>query len=103
MIGHGNGRKRRNLVIAGRSGEGPFTIRFADLRYRALPTGGLLSHDLRPGRPEDKPDGSEGKTPMWMKIISPAIIVTFLTGVAAVAYAQDATTEGQIRSSGCRR
>jgi hypothetical protein len=24
---HPNGRKRRNLVIAGRSGEGPFTIR----------------------------------------------------------------------------
>jgi hypothetical protein len=32
----GNGRLRRNLVIAGRSGEGPFTIRFADLRYRAF-------------------------------------------------------------------
>src|SRR5262249_37651811 len=41
-----NGRKRRNLVIAGRSGEGPFTIRFADLRYRALPAGGLLSSRL---------------------------------------------------------
>ena len=32
---------------------------------------------------------------MWMKIISPAIIVTFLTGIAAVASAQDATTEGK--------
>src|SRR3982750_4347331 len=31
-----NGRNRRNLVIADRSGEGPFTIRFADVRYRAL-------------------------------------------------------------------
>ena len=30
---------------------------------------------------------------MWMKIISPAIIVAFLTGTAAVAYAQDTTTE----------
>ena len=29
-------RFRRDLVIAGRSGEGPFTIRFADVRYRAL-------------------------------------------------------------------
>ena len=36
-----NGCYRRNLVIAGRSGEGPFTMRFADTRYRALPTGGL--------------------------------------------------------------
>jgi hypothetical protein len=27
----------RNFVIAGRSGEGPFTIRFADLRHRVLP------------------------------------------------------------------
>jgi hypothetical protein len=32
---------RRNLVIAGRSGEGLFTIRFADLRHRVLPIGGL--------------------------------------------------------------
>ena len=32
---------------------------------------------------------------MWMKIINPAIIVIFLTGIAAVAYAQDATTEGK--------
>ena len=31
-----NGRFRRNLVIAGPSGEGPFTIRFADVPYRAL-------------------------------------------------------------------
>jgi len=36
-------RYRRNLVIAGRSGEGPFTIRFADVRYRALSDGGLWS------------------------------------------------------------
>jgi hypothetical protein len=35
-----NARFRRNLVIAMRSGEGPLTIRFADLRHRALPTGG---------------------------------------------------------------
>jgi hypothetical protein len=32
-------RYRRNLVIAGRSGEGLFTIRFADLGHRPLPTG----------------------------------------------------------------
>jgi hypothetical protein len=29
---------RRNLVVATRPGEGPFTIRFADLRHRPLPT-----------------------------------------------------------------
>ena len=39
-------RNRRNLVIAGRSGEGPSAIRFADLRYRALPAGGLLGSRL---------------------------------------------------------
>jgi hypothetical protein len=43
-----NGQFRRNLVIAGRSGEGPFTILFADLRYRALPTGCLLSSRSTP-------------------------------------------------------
>ena len=42
-----------------------------------------------------KQNGSEGKTPMWTKIISLAIIVTFLTGIAAVTYAQNATTEGK--------
>src|SRR5262249_8092391 len=30
---HANGRNRRILVVAGRPGEGPFTIRFADLRH----------------------------------------------------------------------
>jgi len=34
---------RRNLVIPARCGEGPLTIRFADLRRRAVETGGLLS------------------------------------------------------------
>lgn len=34
-------RLRRDLVIAGRSGEGPFTIRFADVRYRALSPAGF--------------------------------------------------------------
>jgi hypothetical protein len=29
------------VVIAGRSGEGPFTIRFADVRYRALSPAGF--------------------------------------------------------------
>ena len=38
-----DGRYRRNLVTAGSSGEGPFTIRFAYLRNRALPIDGLLS------------------------------------------------------------
>ena len=32
-------RYRRDLVIDGRSGEGPFTIRFADVRYRAVARG----------------------------------------------------------------
>jgi hypothetical protein len=36
-----NGCLRRDLVIAGRSGEGPFTIRFADVRYRALSPAGF--------------------------------------------------------------
>jgi len=33
--------RRRNPVIAVRSGEGPFSIPFADLAHRVLPTGGL--------------------------------------------------------------
>ena len=33
---HLNGRNRRNLAVAARSGEGPFTIRFADFRHRAV-------------------------------------------------------------------
>jgi len=33
-----NARNRRVPVVAGRPGEGPFTIRFADLRHRVLPT-----------------------------------------------------------------
>ena len=45
-----SGRLRRNLVIAGRSGERPFTIRFADLRYRALPALGLLSSRATPSQ-----------------------------------------------------
>src|SRR5271168_2049283 len=31
-----NGRYRRNLAVAVPFGEGPFTIRFADLRHRAM-------------------------------------------------------------------
>jgi hypothetical protein len=34
---------RRNLAVAVRSGEGPFNIRFADFRYRAVQSGGLLA------------------------------------------------------------
>ena len=34
----GNDSLRRNLVVPAGSGEGPLTIRFADLRHRALPT-----------------------------------------------------------------
>jgi hypothetical protein len=34
---------RRNLAVAARSGDGALTIRFADLHYRALQTGGLVS------------------------------------------------------------
>ena len=40
----------RNLVIAGRPGERAFTIRFADLRYRALPALGLLSSRATPSQ-----------------------------------------------------
>ena len=36
-------RFRRNPVVAARSGEGPFTMPFADRAYRVLPTGGFLS------------------------------------------------------------
>ena len=63
LLGHGpaNGRNRRIRVVAGRPGEGPFTILFADLRYRASPAGGLLSSRQRPGEPpEAQPDGGEG-------------------------------------------
>ena len=45
-----DGGSRRNLVIAGRSGERPYTIRFADLRYRALPALGLLSSRATPSQ-----------------------------------------------------
>jgi hypothetical protein len=38
-----NGRNRRNLAVGVRSVEGPFTIRFADFRHRAVQAGGLLS------------------------------------------------------------
>jgi hypothetical protein len=38
-----NGWLRRNLAVAARSGDGPFTIRFADLHDRAMQTSGLLS------------------------------------------------------------
>jgi hypothetical protein len=37
-----NGCKRRNLVVAAHSGEGLLTIRFADLRHRALQNRFLL-------------------------------------------------------------
>ena len=42
MSDRANGSYRRILVIAGRSGECPFTIRFADLRYCALTAGVVL-------------------------------------------------------------
>jgi hypothetical protein len=38
-----NGRNRRNLAVAARSGDGPFTIRFPDLHHRAMQTGGLVT------------------------------------------------------------
>jgi hypothetical protein len=41
--GVGKVRNRRNLAVAVRSGEGPFNIRFADFRYRAVQSGGLLA------------------------------------------------------------
>src|SRR6266446_2781282 len=44
LLGRGaaNGRFRRNLAVAARSGDGPFTIRFADLHDRAMQTSGLF-------------------------------------------------------------
>jgi hypothetical protein len=51
-----NGCFRRNLAVAARSGEGPFTIRFADLHDRAMQTSGLLSWR---SKPEGKLDGGE--------------------------------------------
>jgi hypothetical protein len=40
-----NGSLRRNLAVAARPGEGPFTIRFADFRHVRckVQAGGLLS------------------------------------------------------------
>jgi hypothetical protein len=43
-----NGRSRRNLVVPARSGKGPLTILFADLRHRAGKTGGLPSSPPTP-------------------------------------------------------
>src|SRR5215831_21295468 len=60
-FGPANGRFRRNLVVAASSGQGPLTIRFADLRHRAFANGGLLSYGLCPGKPpEGKLDRGEG-------------------------------------------
>jgi hypothetical protein len=54
-----NGSSRRNLAVAGRCGEGPFTIRFADLHH--LCGANRWVDDLRPGNPpESKLDGGEG-------------------------------------------
>src|SRR5262249_24068130 len=54
-------RFRRNLVVRAGPGEGPLTIRFADLRHRAFANGGLLSYGLCPGKPpEGKLDRGEG-------------------------------------------
>jgi hypothetical protein len=54
----GNGRpyRERNLAVAARSGEGPFTIRFADLHDRAMQTSGWLSWR---SKAEGKLDGGE--------------------------------------------
>ena len=46
-----NGRNRRNLVVPARSGEGPLTILFADLRHRECKPVVCSVHDLRPGEP----------------------------------------------------
>ena len=51
----------RNPVVPASSGEGPLTIRFADLRHRAFANGRLLSYGLCPGKPpKGKLDGGEG-------------------------------------------
>jgi hypothetical protein len=43
-----NGRNRRILAVDARSGDGPFTIQFADLHHRAMQTGGLVSWRFAP-------------------------------------------------------
>jgi hypothetical protein len=43
-----NDRNRRVPVTAGRLGEGPFTIQFADVRDRTLPTDSFLSSGPTP-------------------------------------------------------
>jgi hypothetical protein len=53
--GNANGRKRRILVVAGRPGEGPFTIRFADLRRDVTRT----ATQVLASRPEGKMDRGE--------------------------------------------
>jgi hypothetical protein len=51
-----NDRLRRVLVVATRSGEGPFTHPFADLHHRATQPGGLLSSWPTPCGPDPRLD-----------------------------------------------
>src|SRR5215469_11144635 len=55
--GRANDGFRRNLVVPGRSGKGPLTILFADLRHRGCKPVVCSVHDLRPGEP---PEGELG-------------------------------------------
>ena len=51
------GRIRRILVVASPSGEGPFTIRFADLGHRAWRPGFVSVHDPRSDKPPEEQVG----------------------------------------------
>src|SRR5258708_27793817 len=51
---------RRILAVAARSGDGPFTIRFADLHHRAMQTGGLVSWRSTPCKPPEGNEGAQG-------------------------------------------
>src|SRR5215813_3385618 len=53
---------RRDPVVAARSGDGPFTIPFADLAHRVLLTGDFVEFTtLCPGKPpEGQLDGGDG-------------------------------------------
>jgi hypothetical protein len=59
--GSANGRNRRNLAVAVRTCDGPFTIWFADLQVVRCKPAVWRVGDLRPGKPpESKLNGREG-------------------------------------------
>jgi hypothetical protein len=52
----GNDRSRRNPVVVARSGEGPFTIPFADLVVRVFVARRAQHRRMRPQRPSPVPE-----------------------------------------------